>query len=67
MTSGGGGVANFVYFCTTRGKKTTFDGKVVETFARNMNIYKICKLRGTKFSAFYYSWRPVFAILQIKI
>ena len=43
--------ANFVYFCTTRGKKTTFDGKVVETLARNTNIYKICKLRGTRFSA----------------
>ena len=59
--------ANFVYFLCYAQKKTTFDGKVVETFARNMNIYKICKLRGTEFSAFYYSWRPVFAILQIKI
>ena len=27
--------ANFVYFCTTRGKKTTFHEKVVETLARN--------------------------------
>ena len=24
--------------------------KVVETLARNTNIYKICKLRGTRFS-----------------
>ena len=48
---GGGGVfANFVYFCTTRGKKPTFHEKVVETLARNTNIYKICKLRGTRFS-----------------
>ena len=31
--------ANFVYCCTTRGKKTTFDGKVVETVPRNANIY----------------------------
>ena len=46
VTSGGEGVfTNFVYFCTTRGKKTTFDGKVVETLARNTNIYKTCKLR----------------------
>ena len=49
VTSGGGGgegvFTNFVYFCTTRGKKTTFDGKVVETLARNTNIYKTCKLR----------------------
>ena len=27
--------ANFVYFCTTRRKKPSFDGKVVETLARN--------------------------------
>ena len=59
--------ANFVYFCTTRGKKTTLDGKVVKTLARNTNIYKICKLRGTRFSAFYNSSRPNFAILLIKI
>ena len=59
--------ANFVYFCTTRGKKTTFDGKVVETLARNTNIYKICKLRGTRCSAFYNSSQPNFAILLIKI
>ena len=44
--------ANFAYFSTTRGKKPTSDGKVVETLARNTNIYKICKLRGTRFSAF---------------
>ena len=42
--------ANFVYFCTTRGKKTTFHEKVVETLARNTNVCKICKLRGTRFS-----------------
>ena len=47
--------ANFVYFCTTRGKKSTFDEKVVETLARKTNIYKICKLHGTRFSAFYNS------------
>ena len=35
----------FVYYVR---KKTTFDGKVVKTFARNTNIYKICKLRGTE-------------------
>ena len=59
--------ANFVYFCTTPGEKTTFDEKVVETLARNTNIYKTCKLRGTTFSAFYNSSRPNFAILVIKI
>ena len=31
--------ANFVYFCTTRGTKPTFHEKVVETLARNTNIY----------------------------
>ena len=76
MTSGGGGggggggegvFANFVYFCTTRGKRPTFDGKVVETLARNTNTHKICKLRGTRFSAFYSISRPNFAILLIKI
>ena len=41
---------NFVYFCTTRGKKPTFHEKFVETLACNTNIYKICKLRGTRFS-----------------
>ena len=46
MTSGGEGVlTNFVYFCTTRGKKTTFDGKVVETLARNTNIQGVSKKR----------------------
>ena len=58
--------ANFVYFCTTRGKKTTLDEKVVKTLAHNTNIYKICKLRGTRFSAFYNSSRPNFAILLVK-
>ena len=47
---GGGVFGNFVYFCTTRGKKPTFHEKVVETLARNTSIYKICKLRGTRFS-----------------
>ena len=47
--------ANFVYFCTTRGKKSNFHEKVVETLARKTNIYKICKLHGTRFSAFYNS------------
>ena len=43
---GGGEVfANFVYFCTTRGKKPTFHEKVVETLARNTNIYKIRETR----------------------
>ena len=59
--------ANFVYFRTTCAKKVTFDEKVVEVLARNTNIYKICKLRGTRFSAFYNSSRPNFAILIIKI
>ena len=46
VTSGGEGVfTNFVYFCTTRGKKTTFDGKVVETLARNTNIQGVSKKR----------------------
>ena len=37
--------ANFVYFCTTRGKNPTFHEKVVETLARNTNIYKIRETR----------------------
>ena len=59
--------ANFVYFCTTRGRKPTLDGKVVETLARNTIICKICKLRGTRFFAFYNNSRPNIAILLIKI
>ena len=38
MARGGEVFANFVYFCTTRGKKSTFDWKVVEALARNTNI-----------------------------
>ena len=44
--------ANFVYYVLRAGKKTTFDGKIVETFARNTNIHKICRLPETKSSAF---------------
>ena len=58
-------LASFVYFCTTREKKTTFHEKVVETLARNTNMYKICKLRGTGFSD--QISRSNFAILLIKI
>ena len=54
--------ANFVYFCTTRGKKPTFYEKVVETLARNTNIYK---LRGTTYSD--QISRSNLAILLIKI
>ena len=54
-------------FVLCAGKKPIFDGKVVETLARNTNIYNICKLRGTRFSAFHNSSRPNFAILLIKI
>ena len=57
--------ANFVYFCATSGKKPTFHEKVVETLARNTNIYKICKFRGTRFSD--QISRSNFAILLIKI
>ena len=57
--------ANFVYFCTTRGKRPTFHEKVVETLARNTNIYKICKLRVARFSD--QISRSNFAILLIKI
>ena len=57
--------ANFVYFCTTRGKKPPFHEKVVETLARNTNIYKICKLCGSRFSE--QTSRSNFAILLIKI
>ena len=57
--------ANFVYFCTRREKKPTFHEKVVETPARNTNIYEICKLRGTRFSD--QISRSNFAILLIKI
>ena len=44
--------ANFVYYVLRAGKKTTFDGKIVETFGRNTNIHKICRLPETKSSAF---------------
>ena len=70
VTSGGGwrGVYKFcILLYYAREKKTTFDGKVVETLARNTNTYKTCKLRATRFSAFYNSSRPNFAILPIKI
>ena len=55
--------ANFVFFFFYHAReKNTFDGKVVETLARNTNIYKVCKLRGTRLSAFYNSSRPNFPI-----
>ena len=36
---GGGVFANFVYFCTTRGKKPTFHEKVVETRDQALQFY----------------------------
>ena len=60
---GGGGVfANFVYFVLRVGKKPTYHEKVVETLARNTNIYK---LRGTTYSD--QISRSNLAILLIKI
>ena len=41
-----------IYFRITRGKKYTFDGEIIKTFARNTNIYKFRKLSGTIFSTF---------------
>ena len=63
---GGEGCLQISYiFVLREGKKTTFHEKVVETLARNTNIYKICKLRGTRFSD--QISRSNFAILRIKI
>ena len=59
--------ANFCIFLYYAREKHTFDGKVVETLAYNTNTYKIFKLSGNRFSAFYNSSRPNFAILLIKI
>ena len=64
---GGRNVCKFCIFLYYARGKNTFDRKVVETLARNTNVYKICKLRGTRFSAFYNSSRPNFPILLIKI
>ena len=64
---GGEGCLQILYIFVLRGGGTAFDGKIVETLARNTNIYKTCKLPGTRFSAFYNSSRPKFGILPIKI
>ena len=62
---GGRGVCKFRIFLYYAWEKTTFHEKVVETLARNTNIYKICKLRGTRFSD--QISRSNFATLLIKM
>ena len=61
--------ANFVYICTTRGKSyhfhCNFSSKMVTFSARNINIYKICKLHRAVFSVLYNILPPNCAILLI--
>jgi hypothetical protein len=57
--------ANFVYICITRGKNNHFRLKMVIFYARNTNIYKICKLHRAIFSSFYNNSQPNFAILLV--